>query len=299
MTINQGYCYRHVVQSDSTRHSLASYLATHFSHSSESQWEERLRSGEIVLGNEVASGSEELQSGQVLLWNRPGWLEHDTPQSYSVIYSDEHLLAVSKPSGLPTIPGGGYFENTLLSKVRRDFPEARPVHRLGRATSGIVLFALSPAAASELTRNWHQVQKQYQALALGRALQDVYDIGSPIGKCIHPRLGKVFAANPEGKPSRSIARVIERRESMTLFEVDLLTGRPHQIRIHLAFIGYPLAGDPLYTFGGVPKSDNPGLPGDLGYHLHAKRLVLEHPVSQLVLTLESPIPALLQHEIAS
>ena len=299
MTINQGYCYRHVIQSDATRHSLASYLATHFSHSSQSQWEDRLRGGEIVLGNEVASGSEELRAGQVLLWNRPGWLEQDAPQSYSVIYSDEHLLAVSKPSGLPTIPGGGYFENTLLSKVRRDFPEARPVHRLGRATSGIVLFALSPVAAFQLTRNWHQIQKQYQALALGRALQDAYDIASPIGKCNHPRLGQVFAANPEGKPSRSMARVVELRESTTLFEVDLLTGRPHQIRIHLAFIGYPLVGDPLYTFGGVPKSDDPGLPGDLGYHLHAKRLVLEHPVTQLILTLESPSPALLQNEIAS
>lgn len=299
MTINQGYCYHHVIQSDATRHSLASYLATHFSHSSQSQWEERLRSGEIVLGDEVASGSEELRAGQVLLWNRPGWLEQDVPQSYSVIYCDEHLLAVSKPSGLPTIPGGGYFENTLLNKVRRDFPEARPVHRLGRATSGIVLFALSPVAASHLARNWHQLQKQYQALALGRALQDAYDIVSPIGKCNHPRLGQVFAANPQGKPSRSMARVVERRESTTLFEVDLLTGRPHQIRIHLAYIGYPLLGDPLYTFGGVPKGDVPGLPGDLGYHLHAKRLVLEHPVNQLILTLESPIPALLQSEIVS
>jgi 23S rRNA pseudouridine1911/1915/1917 synthase len=299
MTINQGYCYRHVVQSDSTRQSLASYLATHFSHSSESQWDERLRNGEIVLGNKVASGSEELKAGQVLLWNRPGWLEQDAPQSYSVIFLDEHMLAVSKPSGLPTIPGGGYFENTLVGKVRLNFPEARPVHRLGRATSGIVLFAFSPRIASHLTRNWHQVQKQYQALALGRALQDAYDICSPIGKCNHPRLGRVYAANSEGKPSRSIARVVERRESTTLFEVDLLTGRPHQIRIHLAFIGYPLVGDPLYTFGGVPKSENPGLPGDLGYHLHAKRLVLEHPETHLVLTLESPIPAILQQEIAS
>jgi len=294
MTNNEGYCYRHVLRSDAAEYSIASYMAAHFSHSSESQWTERLRDGQIVLNDQIASGSERLHAGQVLLWNRPAWHECSTPQQYSIIYSDKHILAVDKPSGLPTIPGGGYFANTLLNLVRLSFPEARPVHRLGRATSGIVLFALSPMVASNLSKNWQQVHKAYQALAGGIALHSDYDVRSPIGSCDHPRLGKVFASNPNGKQSRSVARVLELREASTVFEVDLHTGRPHQIRIHLAFIGHPLVGDPLYDVGGIPKKENPGLPGDGGYYLHAKRLVLQHPLTGLVLELNAPVPAVLQ-----
>ena len=85
----------------------------------------------------------------------------------------------------------------------------------------------------------------------------------------HERLGSVHAAVDRGKASRSVARVLERREKTTLVEVQILTGRPHQVRIHLAWAGHPLWGDPLYVPGGVPRADSPGLPGDGGYLLHA------------------------------
>ncbi len=106
----------------------------------------------------------------------------------------------------------------------------------------------------------------------------------------HPRLGKVHAASSEGKPARSVARPVERRIDSTVFEVDLHTGRPHQIRIHLATIGHPLVGDPLYASGGKPRAVEPGLPGDAGYFLHAKRLVLLHPTSGQQLDIKSPLP---------
>lgn len=294
MDPNEGYCYRHVLQIDAAKQSLVSYLARHFSHSLKSEWEDRLRQGEILLNDRVADGSEPLVARQVLLWNRPGWLEPPTPQAYSVVYQDQNILAVNKPSGLPTIPGGGYYANTLVRLVQVDFPEANPVHRLGRATSGLVLFALNPQAASHLGKRWQTFGKQYQALAKGIAQQDEYDIQSPIGDHAHSKLGWVFAANPDGKKSRSVARVLQRQEIATLFEVDLHTGRPHQIRIHLAFIGHPLVGDPLYDMGGVPKKENPGLPGDPGYHLHAKRLDFDHPVTGTRLRLDAPIPEILR-----
>ena len=293
-TLNEGYSYRHVLGSDSMNCTALSYLASHFDHSSKAEWQERLAAGEVLLNDVVATGFESLRAGGVLIWNRPGWLENETPQHYSLLYEDDQLLAVDKPSGLPTLPGAGYYLNTLLSLVRKDFPEACPLHRLGRATSGLVLLARDSVTASVISRDWPKIEKQYQALGSWIASQAMYDIRSPIGKLEHPRLGAVYAASPEGKPARSVARPLELRSNATLFEVDLHTGRPHQIRIHLAFIGHPLVGDPLYTTGGQPISDQPGLPGDAGYWLHAKRLKLTHPTTGKELLLNAPLPAVLE-----
>jgi 23S rRNA pseudouridine1911/1915/1917 synthase len=168
--------------------------------------------------------------------------------------NDPHLLAVNKPSGLPTLPGGDFLENTLLRLVQKQFPNANPVHRLGRGTSGIVLFAKTSQAASNLSANWNtpKIQKIYRALAQNIAQHEVYEILSPIGLVPHPRLGSVWAASPSGKPSKSLADVIPRsainttNAGTTTFEVSLYSGRPHQIRIHLASIGHPLVGDPFY-----------------------------------------------------
>jgi 23S rRNA pseudouridine1911/1915/1917 synthase len=94
-------------------------------------------------------------------------------------------------------------------------------------------------------------------------------------------------------------RVLERRSRTSLVEVDIETGRPHQIRIHLAAAGHPLAGDPLYVAGGLPDASNRALPGDLGYRLHALRLVLDHPVTGRRLTLECRPPAALRQTPAA
>ena len=143
-------------------------------------------------------------------------------------------------------------ENTLLRLVQKRTPEANPVHRLGRATSGIVLFAKTPQAASHLFAAWNtpNIQKVYRALGQGVAQHDAYEILTPIGLVPHPLIGSVWAANPSGKPSKSLAKVISRASNTTTFEVGLHSGRPHQIRIHLASIGHPLVGDPLYGLNG-------------------------------------------------
>ena len=104
------------------------------------------------------------------MWNRPPWIEPDAPQHFEVLLDDPHLLAVNKPSGLPTLPGGGFLENTLLRLVQKQFPDANPVHRLGRATSGIVLFAKTAEVASQLEAIWNTPKIQiYHSLAGGTA----------------------------------------------------------------------------------------------------------------------------------
>jgi 23S rRNA pseudouridine1911/1915/1917 synthase len=106
---------------------------------------------------------------------------------------------------------------------------------------------------------------------------DEFRIEAPIGPVPHDLLGTLHGATPEGKPSASVIRVLERRQGCSLVEVDLITGRPHQIRIHMAFAGHPLIGDPLYGPGGKPLPGTRSLPGDLGYLLHAVSLELPHP----------------------
>ncbi|MEQ1827187.1 MAG: hypothetical protein ABL921_14625, partial [Pirellula sp.] len=137
MTQNAGYTYRHVLGADAAGRVTLDFLVKTLPPSSESQWRERLICGEILLGDRIADGTETLRAGTVLIWNRRSWLEEDTPQQFGIVFRDEYVLVVNKPSGLPTLPGAGFFLNTLLSMVRTQIPGARPLHRLGRATSGL------------------------------------------------------------------------------------------------------------------------------------------------------------------
>lgn len=289
--LNQGYAYTSIISKEHGP-TLLAHLASLYPHSTLEAWQENLDNGEVTVDGVIAMGSESLISGQTLVWNRPPWIEPDTPQHFEVLLDDPHLLAVNKPSGVPTLPGGGFMENTLLRLVQKQSPGANPVHRLGRATSGIVLFAKTPQAASKLTADWNtpRVQKIYRAVAQGIAEHDTYEILTPIGLVPHPLIGSVWAASPNGKPSKSVAKVISRTAGATTFEVSLYSGRPHQIRIHLASIGHPLVGDPLYGATGQPLEHLPGLPGDGGYLLHAQFLKFHHPITGEEIHLEAALP---------
>jgi 23S rRNA pseudouridine1911/1915/1917 synthase len=300
--LNRGYAYTTIISSKYHGRTLLSHLASLYSHSTPQAWQQNLNNREVTVNGVTAAGSESLTSGQTLVWNRPPWIEPDTPQHFEVLFSDPHLLAVNKPGGLPTLPGGGFMENTLLRLVQKQIPNANPVHRLGRATTGIVLFAKTPQAAAKLEANWNTpgIQKIYRALAQGIAQHDAYEILTPIGLVPHPRIGSVWAANPKGKPSKSLAKVISRAPGTTAsssspgtttFEVCLNSGRPHQIRIHLASIGHPLVGDPLYGPTGQPLENLPGLPGDGGYFLHAQFLNFHHPITGEQINVEAALPS--------
>jgi 23S rRNA pseudouridine1911/1915/1917 synthase len=291
--LNQGYAYTTVISSKHHGQTLLSHLANLYPHSSPQAWQRNLNNHEVTIDGVTATGNESLTSGQSLVWNRPPWVEPDSPQYFEVLLDDPHLLAVNKPGGLPTLPGGGFMESTLLHLVQKQSPNANPVHRLGRATTGIVLFAKTPQAAAQLSADWntYRIQKIYRALAQGIAQHDAYEILMPIGLVPHPLIGSVWAANANGKPSKTLAKVISRSTSTTIFELALHSGRPHQIRIHLASIGHPLVGDPLYGFTGQPLEHLPGLPGDGGYFLHAHFLKFHHPITGEQITLEAALPA--------
>ena len=290
MAINGGYRYRHTVGAAANGRLVIEYLAEHFPHSSTTVWKSRVEAGEIWVDESLADCVTILKPGQVLVWDRPGWQEEEVPRNIEIVYQDDFLLVVNKPSGLPTLPGAGFYENTLLRLVQEKCSAAIPLHRLGRGTSGLVIFALNRQVAASMHSDWSLIQKRYLALGQGLALEPSYAIDAPIGPCQHPRLGLVHAATSNGKRARSLATVLETDADSTLFEVLLLTGRPHQIRIHLAYIGHPLVGDPLYASGGLPQSESPGLPGDLGYFLHAQQLDFVHPITKQEMRLTTSLP---------
>ena len=285
MTRNSGYAYRERIQGPGAR--VLEYLASRHRHSSRDQWLARIELGELRLDGCPVAADTLLVPGQELVWNRPPWDEPDVAGEFQVLFEDETLVAVNKPRGLPTLPGGGFLDTTLVARVRARFPEASPMHRLGRETTGIVLFARSSTAGAEIQSAWraHHIEKRYRALGSGLCGQDTLVITAPIGPVPHPWLGTLHAACERGKPALSRARVLQRNEDSTLFDVLIETGRPHQIRIHLAF-----AGHPLYAAGGRPRPELPALPGDGGYFLHAEHLAFRHPVTGEMLHLWAPPP---------
>lgn len=288
-SLNAGYCYREQLDVDARGSTVLAWLERRYPR--DEPWLGRIARGEVELDGVPAKAEQPVRPGQWLSWNRPPWLEEDVPLSFSVAYEDADLLAVAKPSGLPTAPAGGFLAHTLLALVRRGDPAWTPMHRLGRGTSGLVLFARTPLSRSRLQALWRgrAVEKRYLALAQGLLPGEPFCVDAPIGPVEHSALGTLQAASPSGKPSLSDVRRVGIRGEHSLAEVRIHTGRPHQIRIHLAVAGHPLVGDPLYGTGGVPR---PGaLPGDLGYLLHAWRLAFDHPVTGRRLELEAPPPS--------
>ncbi len=277
--MNSGFAYTEMIDGRGGGRSLLDHLASRYRHSSPAEWRERIEAGLVLVDGSPAREENTLRRGQRVTWVRPPWEEPETPMAYSVLHEDSALLAVAKPSGLPTLPGGGYLDHTLLALVRKRYPGAAPMHRLGRGTSGVVLFGLTARASRAVARAWRErrVTKVYRALAEGSPERDAFPVEAGIGRVPHPVLGAVYAARSDGLPSRSEVLVLERRGATSLVEVRIETGRPHQIRIHMAACGHPLAGDPLYAAGGGLRGDGAALPGDTGYLLHAMRLTLSHP----------------------
>ncbi|MDR0965529.1 MAG: RluA family pseudouridine synthase [Myxococcales bacterium] len=297
MPLNHGYAYRSRLLPDAAEDlPLADYLARHHPHATPDEWRTRIECGEVWLDGSQARPDAPLRPGQELVWHRPPWDEPAVPTTdFEIITSDEAIVAVSKPSGLPTLPGAGFLEQTLLFQVRQRFPDAAPMHRLGRGTSGLVLFARTTAAARALQRAWQQgsVEKRYLAIASG-LVPEQRTIEVPIGPVAHPTLGTIHAATTaeNGKRARSRLRRIAHLDGgvRSLVEVRIDTGRPHQIRIHMAAIGHPLVGDPLYRSGGLPDPARAALPGELGYLLHAWKLDFDHPTTGRAMCLRAPLP---------
>lgn len=289
--MNDGFTYVEQVGPIEAGRTVLEHLARTRRHSTVDEWSRRIGAGEVELDGARAHAADRMQAGQRLVWHRPPWEEPTAPLDFAVLHRDDHVLAVAKPRGLPTMAAGGFHTHTLQWQVHRRFPAAVAVHRLGRGTSGLVLFARSAAARRGLPRAWAAgaVVRRYRALVVGRAAER-FTIDVPIGLVSHGALGRVHAASPTGKSARTHVRTLAAGDDASLVEIDIETGRPDQIRIHLAAAGHPLVGDPFYGLGGVPLPGGRARVGEGGYRLHAMRLEFPHPGTGAPTVIESPPP---------
>jgi 23S rRNA pseudouridine1911/1915/1917 synthase len=226
-------------------------------------------------------------------------LEADTSIELPVVYEDADLLVVDKPAGLVVHPAPGHASGTLVNALlaRGDAVGGiagveRPgiVHRLDRDTSGLLMVAKHDSAQASLMAQLkaRRVRKTYLALAAGSPAAGVGRIEAPIGRDPHHRVK--MAIVPDGREAITGYRVRERFEGWTLLELDLVTGRTHQIRVHLAAIGHPLAGDPLYATGDARR----GPDGLDRLFLHAWRLELAAPSDGHLIRVTAPLPGELE-----
>jgi 23S rRNA pseudouridine1911/1915/1917 synthase len=219
-----------------------------------------------------------------------------------VLYEDAHLLVINKPAGMLVHPTrtekSGTLSNALAYHLNRAGLEEsnasggrnafaiRPglVHRLDRATSGLMVVATTARSLSILTRHFHRrlVEKRYSALVHGRIEADELTIDAPIGRdaSVHPK----WNVSADGKPSETKLRVVERRARSTLVELEPVTGRTNQLRIHCAHIGHAILGDDWYARDTVPR-----------LCLHAGLLGFHHPRGGEWLEFSSPLPAEFLH----
>jgi len=223
-----------------------------------------------------------------------------------VIYSDEDLVVVNKHRGLVVHPAAGHESGTLVNAMLYHFPhmegiggELRPgiVHRLDKDTTGLLVVALNQKTHLELTRQFkaREVSKRYQALVYGEVIEARGIIDRPIGR--DPRDRKRMGVNsPTGRASETHYAVSARYQGATLLDVDLKTGRTHQIRVHMQWLGHPVVGDPVYTRRKADGALSPSAPlraaiRDLsGQLLHARTLSLRHPATGRMMEWTAPLP---------
>ncbi len=209
------------------------------------------------------------------------------PAPLRVLFEDSALLVVDKPPGLLSVPGRGPDKaDCAAARVQQRWPDALVVHRLDMGTSGLLVFARGPEAQRRLSHAFEtrQTDKRYEALVWGQVADDAGQIDLPL-VCDWPNRPRQMVSHEIGKPSTTRWQVLAREPSLnrTRLALQPITGRSHQLRVHLQALGHPILGDELYAhveaLAAAPR-----------LLLHACRLSLPHPVSGATLAVESPTP---------
>lgn len=282
---------------------------------SRSRLQDLVDQGRVTVDGRAGRSSQKLAGGErVLVLVPPPPSPALVPQDLGVpiLFQDEHLIVVDKPAGLVVHPAAGHWDGTLVNALLPSLDalsdeggegEARPgiVHRLDRGTSGVLVVARTPEALSGLAAQFaaHSVDRRYLALVWGVPRDAAGTVDAPLGR--HPRDRKRFAVVASGKRAVTHWRVLGSARlpaqgrgvglAVSLLECRLETGRTHQVRVHLAHLGHPVLGDPVYgRKGAPPEALREALAGVDHQLLHARRLGFTHPVTGERASFESDPP---------
>ena len=202
-----------------------------------------------------------------------------------IVSQDDDILVLNKPSGLLSVPGKAKeHADCLQFRAQRVFPTATVVHRLDMATSGLMVMALNKPAHRHISKQFElrETAKTYQAIVFGQVLQDAGEINLPL-ICDWPNRPKQMVDHERGKKALTHWRVLERNTNSTRVELKPVTGRSHQLRVHMLSMQHPIIGDRLYAHEQALAMAN-------RLNLHAMFLSFRHPVSEQTLSFESQVP---------
>ncbi|MCA9833518.1 MAG: RluA family pseudouridine synthase [Thermomicrobiales bacterium] len=279
---------------------LDKYVADELPELSRTYLQQLISDGSVLVDGLVRRTSFKITPGQIVTVELPEveeteLLAEDIP--LDVVYEDSDILMINKPAGLVVHPAAGHSHGTLVNAVLFHAPEisiqgsTRPgiIHRLDKDTSGIMVIAKSDRAQTSLVEQWQarEVRKQYLALVSGVIEEDTATIDAPIGRSSANR--QQMTATRSGREAITHFTVLERFEDCTLLDVAIETGRTHQIRVHLAFIGHPVVGDALY--GNKPSARVAERLGVKRQFLHAQSLSFDMPGAGERVTFEAPLPS--------
>jgi 23S rRNA pseudouridine1911/1915/1917 synthase len=253
------------IDEDSEKQRLDVFLVELLPDFSRSKIQSLIKEGKILVNRIISKPSYVLRLGDILSFDKLSIRESIIPQAeditLDIIWEDENMLVLNKPSGMLTHPTtqevSGTLVNALLYKYKENLSniggEFRRgiVHRLDRNTSGLIMVAKNNETHEFLVQEMREKKfsKKYLAIVKGNVAQDEFEINSPIGR--HLTQPHKQCVRDDGKESLTRVKVLERYNEATLLELALITGRTHQIRVHMASIGHPVFNDTLYGFGKI------------------------------------------------
>jgi len=287
---------------------LDSFLASRLSEISRTRIQHAIHDGDILVNQRIAKSSYRLREGDQIEIDLPEPPPVElVPENIplNIVYEDADVIVVNKPAGMVVHPGAGIESGTLANALVHHFNSLskkagriRPgiVHRLDKDTSGLLVVAKNDIAHERLSDQFRdrQVFKMYIALVYGRLAKDRGEIQERIGRGTHNRTRMAVLKGGAGRPAHTIFEVAARYQEFTLLNVQIKTGRTHQIRVHLAHIGHPVVGDSTYGGGRVNEIrdvETRRAAQSLGRHfLHAEKLAFSHPRTGEPLEFTSPLP---------
>lgn len=267
---------------------------------SRSQAKSAIEAGQITVDGQVVKPKDVAAIGAQVQLNLPDPQPIDlAPENIplDIVYEDQDVIVVNKPQGMVVHPAPGHPNHTLVNALLYHSPlsqingELRPgiVHRIDKDTSGLLMVAKNDHAHHSLAAQLHAKTnlREYLAIVHGNFKEDQGVIRAPLGRS--PKNRKKQAVVADGRPAVTHFRVLERYGDYTLIACRLETGRTHQIRVHLAYIGHPVAGDPLYG----PKKTLKGA----GQFLHARELGFKQPTTGAQLDFTCPVPPIFRETV--